>query len=103
MEGPLVLSDTPRPLEDFRSKRVSLGVDLGKLGELCCETVATELWASVGHLWIRTSGDDWLNDLAETLAPVEEHIAGGIELCEKIEINNVASQNRAPVLTGSCK
>ena len=52
-----------------------------------------------------TLGDDWLNDLAETPVPVKEHITitSGIELREKIEINNVASQNRAPVLTGGTK
>ena len=46
---------------------------------------------------------DRLNYLAETLVPVKEDIAGGVELREKIEINNVASQNRAPVLAGGSK
>lgn len=39
------------------------------------------------------------NELVETLVPVKEHTAGGVELRKKIEINNVAGQNRAAVLT----
>ena len=100
----LVLSDTPRPFEDFRSKRVSLGVDLGKLR-------GTVLRDS-GYRVVGFRGGTYRSGLLGTigemtwprpLAPIEKHTAGGIELCKKIEINNVASQNCAPVLTGSCK
>ena len=69
MDGPLVLSDTPRPFEDFRSKRVSLGVDLEKLRGTVLRDIGYRVVGGGGHLSIRTSGDDRRNDLAETPCP----------------------------------
>ena len=73
------LLDTARRREASRLKRDAIGVDLDVWeGVLCWEAAATQFGASVRRLWMGTFGDDQLNDLAETLCPVKEDVAGGI-------------------------
>jgi len=47
---------------------------------------------------------DWSLDVrTKAAALVEDNPAGGIELCEQVEINDISSQNRTSVLSCCCK
>lgn len=100
----LLFGTAPR-LYDIRGKRFprAFCIAFSSELELCCERVAALSCAGECYGLLEAQRDWSLDVLTKAAALVEDNTAGGIELCEQVEINNISSQNRTSVLSCCCK